>query len=66
VLPGLRGPAWLANGENRAMIVDLIWVWVWLVSIWVVLSVQQRRAPGRPDFARLTIIDHQGAAPTNP
>ena len=48
------------------MIIDLIWVWVWLVSIWVVLSVQRRRAPSRPDFPRLTIIDHQGAAPTNP
>jgi hypothetical protein len=28
--------------------------------------VQQRRAPSRPDFPRITIIDHQGAAPTNP
>jgi len=48
------------------MITDLIWVSVWLVSIWVVLSVQRRRLRYRPDFPRLTIIDHQGAVAQNP
>jgi hypothetical protein len=48
------------------MITDLIWVWVWLVSIWVVVSVQRRQLANRPGFPRLTIIDHSGAAPENP
>jgi hypothetical protein len=59
---GLR----ILPSDVRTMIKDLIWVWVWLVSIWVVLSVQRRRSRGRPDFPRLTIIDHQGAAAENP
>jgi hypothetical protein len=57
---GLR----ILPSDVRTMIKDLIWVW--LVSIWVVLSVQRRRSRGRPDFPRLTIIDHQGAAAENP
>jgi len=48
------------------MIADLIWVLVWLVSIWVILSLQRRQLANHPDHPRLTIIDHPGAAPENP
>jgi len=40
------------------MIWDLVWVWVWLVSLWVVISVQRRISRNQRDFQRITIIDH--------
>jgi hypothetical protein len=40
------------------MIWDLVWIWVWLVSLWVVISVQRRISRNQPEFQRITIIDH--------
>jgi hypothetical protein len=40
------------------MIWDLVWIWVWLVSLWVVISVQRRISRNQPESQRIKIIDH--------
>jgi hypothetical protein len=43
---------------RKMMIWDLVWIWVWLVSLWVVISVQRRISRNQPESQRITIIDH--------